>query len=434
MGNRNKTNQRICFAVLLLVLSLAGTGCGDGQQAKNPAQTPSREGTETASKAGSLSFGYFFEEDGIVVSSRDHFLYSDWEPVECDYICMDPTCSHLNESCSARTIQDESSILRDFSVVYQDRLIILHAYSRLEINDLSETVQDWNRVYQTDVYEANSDGSNRRKIATFSGSIDSPTMTHAAILADGKLYFGGPSEEKFRMELNVLGLWMTLESWVSDAVYCLDLNDYTLETFAVTEDKEIKDGEDAYQYQLYEYDGMIYGIISNFQGDSAVWYRIDPEAGVCEEILRFDNNVAMFGAAIGNTVYYMYENSWETLYARDLAAGAAEREIITVTGENMSALPFVVDGQILCMTDYCLEGEDRMAEYTVLDPEGKALDRIRYDDYIIFMDVVGDKIIYFRGYPDWEVWWADKEDHKDLSDKGVRIGPLNGTKLDTLED
>ncbi|MDE5588447.1 MAG: hypothetical protein K2J60_04800 [Acetatifactor sp.] len=45
-------------------------------------------------------------------------------------------------------------------------------------------------------------------------------------------------------------------------------------------------------------------------------------------------------------------------------------------------------------------------------------------------DVVGDKIMYFRGYPEWEVWWADKEDIRDLSDKGVRIGPLNGATLD----
>ncbi|MDE6639024.1 MAG: hypothetical protein K2K63_00675 [Acetatifactor sp.] len=426
MGKRKKSKQRTGFAALLLTLSLAGTGCGDGRRAEDPAQT------ETALKAGALSDGYFFEEDGIVVSSRDHFLYSDWEPVEFDYICMDPTCSHLNESCSARAIQDESSILRDFSLLYQDRLIILHAYSRLEINEVSETARDWIRVYQTDVYEADPDGSNRRKMATFSGSIDSPTMTHAAVIADGKLYFGGPSEESDRMELDALGLWMTLESWVSDAIYCLDLNDYTLETFAVTEDKEIR--EDAYQYQLYEYDGMIYGIISNFQGDSAAWYRIDPEAGVCEEIMCFDSNVARFHGAIGNTVYYWYENSWKTLYARDLAAETEEREIISATGEDMIVISFILDGQLLCMTEYRYEGEDRMAEYMVIDPEGNILDRIRYDDYITFLDVVGDKIMYFRGYPDWGVWWAEKEDMKDLLDKGVRIGPLNGAKLDTLED
>ena len=418
--------KRIRFVTLFLILCLAGTGCGDGRQAEDPAQA------ETALKAGALSYGYFFEEDGIVVSSLERFMYSDWDPVEFDYICMDPTCSHLADSCSAHTLSGELEIKRDFSLLYQDKLIILHAYWQLTINELSEAAEEWITVYQTDVYEADLDGSNRRKKATFSGSIYDPGMTYAAILADGKLYFGGPTKERERIELGDQGEWLAFENWVSDAIYCLDLNDYTLETFAVTENKEGTAA--AYMHQFYEYDDMIYGIISNFQGDSAVWYRIDPEAGVCEEIMCFDSNVARFHGAIGNTVYYWYENSWQTLYARDLAAETEEREIISATGEDMIVIPFVLDGQLLCMTEYRYEGEDRMAEYMVLDPEGNILDRIRYDDYITFLDVVGDKIMYFRGYPGWEVWWAEKEDLKDLLDKGVRIGPLNGAKLDTLED
>ncbi|MDE6639029.1 MAG: DUF5050 domain-containing protein [Acetatifactor sp.] len=419
MKKRSKWKQRTGFVTLLLILSFAGTGCGDRRQT---------EETVPAFKAGALSDGYFFEEDGIVISSGERFLYSDWEPVEFDYICMDPTCSHLTESCSARTIQDEPSVLKDFSVAYQDRLIILHAYYQLTVNELSETAQEWVIVYQTDVYEADPDGSNRRKMATFQGAIDSPAMVYAAVLAEGKLYFGGPTENRERMELDTQGLWMMLEEWVSDAIYCLDLNDYTLDTFAVTENREGR----GYQYQLYEYDDMIYAIISNFQGDSAVWYRIDPEAGGCEEISCFDSNVARFQGAIGDTVYYWYESSWKTLYARELAAEAEEHEIISATGENMIVIPFVVDGQILCMTDYRFEGENRMAEYTVYDPDGNVLDVIRYDDYITLLDVIGDKIIYFRGYPEWEVWWVDKEDIRDLSDKGVRIGPLNGAMLDKL--
>ena len=33
------------------------------------------------------------------------------------------------------------------------------------------------------------------------------------------------------------------EMWIEDAIYCLDLNDYTLETFAATEDKAVKEEE-----------------------------------------------------------------------------------------------------------------------------------------------------------------------------------------------
>ena len=86
-----KSKRRIDFAALLLILSLAGTGRGDRRQVKEPSQTSQIEGTEMVSKTGALSFGYFYGEDGIVVSSEKRFLYSDWEPVEFDYICMDPT-------------------------------------------------------------------------------------------------------------------------------------------------------------------------------------------------------------------------------------------------------------------------------------------------------------------------------------------------------
>ena len=429
-----KRKQRIPFIALLLILSLVGSGCGDNRQTKDSAQASQTERADTASKEGIMSHGYFFEEDGIVVSSRERFLYSDWEPVEFDYICMDPTCTHRTEKCSARTIQDENGMLKDFSLVYQDRLIILHAYLQLTVNELSETVQEWNHVYQTDVYEADPDGSNRRKVAAFSGSLGSLTMSYAAVLVDGKLYFGGPSKERIRMLYDAQGQYLTYEEWIDDGIYCLDLNDYTLETFAVTENKEVKE-EEGYQYQLYEYDGMVYGTISNFQGGDAVWYRIDPEAGICEEILRFDSNAAWFGGAIGDKVYYFYEDNGETLYVRDLAAGAEEREVVTITAEGMIAMPFVLDGQLLLITDFLLEGENHMAEYTVLDPEGKELDRIRYDEYINFLDVVGDRLIYFKPDSDsnWETWWVDKEDLADLSEKGVRIGPGIGESLDTLD-
>ena len=423
-----KLKQRTGFVTLLLILSFAGIGCGDGQQSEDTVQM---KGT----KAGLMSHSFFLEEEGIVISSGERFLYSDWEPVEFDYICMDPTCSHLNESCSARTLQDEMSILRDFSVVYQDRLIILHAYHLLEVDHISETVTEWSRVYQTDVYEADPDGSNRRKKVTFSGVIDSQSMSYAAVLADGKLYFGGPSKELQRIESDAQGQWLTFEEWIDDAIYCLDLNEYTIETFAVTEDKEIKE-EEGFQYQLYEYDGMIYGIISNFQGDSTIWYRIDPEAGVCEEILRFDSRAPWFGGAIGDTVYYFYMDSQETLYARDLAAGTEEREIMTVTAEGMIANPFVLDGRVLLITDYCMEEGKHMAVYTVLDREGKVLDTFCYDEYITFLDVVADKLLYFKLESDfkYELWWVEKEDMKDLSQKGVRIGPDMGYELDTLAD
>ncbi len=433
MGNRKAGKQRIYFVTLLLILSFTGAGCGDSRKAHDPAQAFQEERAETVAKAGALSYGYFFEKDRVLLSAGERILYSDWEPVDFDYICMDPACRHLSESCSALTLQEDAGTIKDFSLLYQDRLIILHEYSQSVLYEDSEEVWDISSVYQTDVYEADPDGSNRRKVAAFSGSIEFPALPRAAVLADGKLYFGGPTEVRERVELDLQSGGQKITTWVSAAVYCLDLNDYTIETFMLMEDKE---GPSVYLYQIYEYDGMIYWMIRFSQDDSSVLYRSDPVEGTCEEILRFDSGAVMFEGVIGNTVYYWYENSGKTLYARDIAAGAEEREIMTVTGESKVMISFVLEEQLLIMTDFLLKGEDRMAEYTVFDSEGKALDTIRYDDYITFLDVVGDRILYFKLNADseWEVWWADKEDLRDLSQKGVQIGPLNGAKLDTLKE
>lgn len=107
---------------------------------------------------------------------------------------------------------------------------------------------------------------------------------------------------------------------------------------------------------------------------------------------------------------------------------------MTVTAEGMIANPFVLDGRVLLITDYCMEEGNHMAVYTVLDREGKVLDTFSYDEYITFLDVVADKLLYFKLESDfkYELWWVEKENLKDLSQKGVRIGPDMGYELDTL--
>ena len=436
MGKRTNSNQRIRLVILLLGLFLAGAGCGDSRQAENAKHASQGGETEHPPKTGALHDSYFYEGDGIVISSGERFMYSDWGPVEFDYICMDPTCSHLSAGCSARAVSNEGEMLNDFSLLYEDRLIILHAYREVDAEtwsneDSGTEITEYHDVYYTEVYEADPDGSNRRKKTTFPGAISNTIISYTAVLVDGKLYFGGPTEDWSRWEYENYGENMTSSFGFSDAIYCLDLNDYTLETFAVTKEKEGM-GD---MYQLYEYDGMIYAIESSFQEDRAVWYRIDPAAGGCEEILRFDSDVARFCGAIGDTVYYYYDaNSSEKLYARDIAAGAEEQEIMRVAGENMDVMAFILDGQILFRTERSLEEGSRMTEYAVLDRDGNLLDTIRYNDYIVFLDVVGDKLIYFRMGSDWEHWWADKADLEDLVEKGTQVGPFTGNRLDTLGD
>lgn len=428
--------KRVCAAAgLLLILLLAGTGCGGGRtgDGETPPGAEETRRTEMPVKEGVLQYGYFQGEEGISLCSGERFLYSDWEPVEFAYICMDPTCSHLTAGCSARTLSRGGEIENDFSLVYQNRLIIVHAVSELK-NDskpVSEetgtSVMDTHYVFSTEVYEADLDGGNRQRKAVFSGAIDYPNAPNAAILLDGKLYFGGPTE--------VYNRWETEEEafseWRSDAVYCLNLKDYTLETFAVTEERE----GTGYQYGLDAYDGMVYVTVSSYSEDCAVWYRIDPAADECEEILRFETDAARFCGAIGNTVYYHYDNDFgNTLYARDLTAGAEEREIMTVEGENMGVIAFVADGKILLQTDRRLEEDDCMTEYAVLDPDGNLLDTVRYEAYVTFADVIGNKILYYEKDSEWWAEWTDSADLAGLTERGVEIGPFVGSWLDTLQN
>ncbi|MDE6421211.1 MAG: hypothetical protein K2K87_11920 [Lachnospiraceae bacterium] len=442
MGKRMNKKQGMRFAAWLLALTLVGTGCGAGgqvrsQEAENEAEAV--QGSQNPPKTGALHACYFFEEDGIALSSGKRFMYSDWEPVEFDVICMDPTCNHLAGGCSARSLSKEGEPADDFCLIYGDRLIIIHATQEYQTETLSEEgaqtlVTESSDVYSTEIYEADPDGSNRRKKASFPGAIDTPLMGHAAVLADGKLYFGGPTRQRDRYENNMSGGAMKSWSWTSHALYCLDLEDYTVETFAVTEDAEGV----GYMYQFYEYEGMVYAVISNFDNgvDCAIWYRIDPASGGCGEILRFDPHgdlgVPRFNGVIGNTVYYTYEDSNKTLYARDINAGAEEREIMTVDGEDRQVIAFILDGKILFQTDGCYEGEDRMTEYAVLDKDGNLLDTIQYDEYITFGDVIGDKILYYATFSDCDRWWAYKEDLADLPEKGVGIGYYNGAMHDSL--
>lgn len=436
MGRRIHSNKGIRFTALLLILVFALAGCGNRRQTGEPGKTPQAGEAENDSQTGKLIYGYFFEKEGIALSAGERFMYSDWDTLEFDYICMDPTCNHLTGSCSARALSGEGELGKDFCVVYQNRLVILHAYYELETEyrDSETDITNWN--YYTDVYEADLDGGNRRRKATIPGSIDIPWGPYAAVLEGEKLFFGGTLKEKESVEYGSDGLPETVERWNTQVIYCLDLNEYTFETLAVTEERE---GLNEYQCDLYEYDGMIYATVSNFNGDCAIWYRIDPAGKECAEFLRFDSNVARFSGVIGDTVYYYYDNSGKTLYARDIAAGAEEREIMSVSGDDMSMSVDVVDGKILFRTDYDFEGEERMAEYAVLDRDGNLLDTIRYDDYILPGIVVGDKMIYYKmidygNYPDFELWWADKEDLVNLIENGVRIGPFVGTRLDTLKN
>jgi hypothetical protein len=148
------------YGTILLSLCLVAsvwTGCG-GEK--------SRE--ESSRSEGIMNFGYLYEEDGIYLTTvGDRMMSSSWDDVNFEYICEDLTCDHQGESCSAKLVDHgEGTVPLGFCVKYQDKLIIFDSYAEDKSPDGVETDVDFYAMdfrYQTDVYEANLDGTNRVK-------------------------------------------------------------------------------------------------------------------------------------------------------------------------------------------------------------------------------------------------------------------------------
>lgn len=375
---------------------------------------------------GILHYNYFYEEDGILYSSSDRFMYSEWNPVEFDYICTDLTCDHRQSDCSAIKVS-QGDIGGEFALYYNDKLIIIDSYS-MNVDEGSSPEDDkitMSNTWKTDVYEADVDGTNRKKVQSFSGSVFS-YVANAAVLVNGKLYFGGATEDKTEIFLDdKTGVQTDVVVTYDDVIYCVDLNDYSIETFAETKGKD----DSAYSYNMKVFDGHVYAIEYSSQADKAMWYRINIADNTCSEIIQFDSNMPRFVGAIEDTVYYYYEEE-PVLYAMDVEK-LEEREVLSVELDSIYA--WILDGQLLVQTDNSMEEGSYFSEYTLFDSEGNAGQVYHFDDYVTFFEGLGDKLIFVKPFDEGRSeWWCEKDDLADLLDKGIYIGDFLGSNNDKL--
>lgn len=426
-----KRSQNVMTAMILWAMAICLCACGRSEKAE-------RENT-----SGILQKGCFYEDNIITLSAMDRFMYSEWEPAGFEYICTDPTCSHLSDSCSAWTFHDNGGLEnggfeKNLCVVYQDRLVILDSYEEHVDHDSyvmdGVTNLDVSYVWHTDVYEADLDGRNRKCKLSFAGSIGSVTATSAAVMQEGVLYFGGPIESRIIMEYDDTGAVSRNEVIHSDAFYALDLEDYSVELFAETEGKDSM----SYSYYVGIFDGYVYARASESWWGSGIWYRINMETGEWKEIVHFDSNAPWFLGAIGDAVYYYYDDK-PILYVMDVGT-QEEREVLAMEQDRAFVVAAVMENQIWVMTDYSMEEGSYMSEYTVLNKEDDVVDFCHYDEYILFYGVVGDRLIYSKNmfsneemwWVDEEMWWADKSDIADLTERGVYIGHADGRYNDPI--
>lgn len=384
---------------------------------------------EEENTSGILQMGCFYEDHVIALSAPERFMYSEWEPAGFEYICTDPTCSHSTEPCSARRFREKSLTGESFCVVYHDRLIIVDSYAE-HVDHGSHVADgvtnlDVSYVWYTDVYEADLDGANRKCKLSFAGSIGSATLTFAAVLEEGVLYFGGPIESRVIMEYDEAGVVSRYEIVHSDAFYAVDLADYSMRSFAETEGRDSM----SYSYNVDIFDGYVYARADDMMQGCGTWYRIKMETGEWEEIASFDSKVPWFYGAIGDTVYYGYNEP--VLYALDVGT-KEKREFLRVEKDLAFLVATVFEDQIWALTDYSMEEGNYMTEYTVLNAEGEAVDFYHYDEYILFYGVVGDRLIYSKKLFPEEMWWADWSDIANLAERGVYIGHAEGRYNDFL--
>ena len=418
-----KVMKRMKLAVVIMLLPLLCAclcACGGGRQAG-----------DDSNPSGTLQMGCFYEDDLIVLSAPERFLYSDWEGSGFQSICTDPTCSHLSDSCSARTFhRDDVVDEENLGLAYHDRLIILHSYAELVDHDGSTTDGrmglDVSYVWHTDIYEADLDGRNRKCRLSFDGGIGSVGLNDSAVLKDGVLYFGGPVETRFATEYDDEGTLLRNETHQNDAFYAVNLEDYSVQRFAETEGR---DGA-SYSYYVSIYEGYVYARTLEAYSGCGNWYCIDLTTGECEEIMSFESDEPWFCGAVGDYVYYCYDNR-PVLYVMDIGT-KTEREVLRVEKDRDFLVASVLKDQIWVMTDYCMEEGSYMTEYTVLNAEGEAMDFYHFDEYILFWGMVGERLIYSRVFPEEEMGWVDFSDAGNLIERGVLIGYADGRHNDPL--
>ena len=420
--NDMKKVRHMVITMLLPLLCACLCACGESGKKE-----------EGKKNSGILQMGCFYEDDLIVLSAPERFLYSEWDGGGFHSICTDPTCSHLSESCSARVFPESGMMENSLGLVYCDRLILLHSYAEHVDHD-SQAAEgakcfDISYVWHTDVYEADLDGQNRKYRSSFDGSIGS---VNSAVLENGVLYFGGPIEIRRITEYDEKGAVLRDEALYSGAFYGVNLEDYSVRRFTETEGRDSL----SYSYYVSVYDGDVYARVREAYLECGNWYRIDPETGECEEIMRFESDEPWFCGVVGDSVYYYYNNR-PTLYAMDIGT-KTEREVLRVEKDRSFLVASVLKDQIWVMTDYSMEEGNYMSEYTVLNAEGEAVDFYHFDEYLLFYGVVENRLIYSVSsfgeevYWEEEMYWADLSDTANLRERSVLIGNADGEKNDPL--
>lgn len=418
-----------------VLTSLVCCGCNpNNKTVDNNENLPAADNIQTNAI---LSDSYLFMEDGIGIA-EERFMFSDWENPEFLYTCTDFTCSHTKEGCTSLREQhtDDKRDIHHISskfVYYNDKMIIFDVY---EITQFQETVEGENTIVNkiinnriTDVYEADMEGGNRKLVHTFEGG---PESVGTCLLIDNEVVFGGAKSITKISKYEEDEVHSSKEC--DEAIFALNLDNYSVKEY------EIDDSVSYGIYHMRAYDNYVYAVLRTdvILGDGGVvvdnadekWYRVDLENDTCELINEIeDKDVAFFGV-IDNKMYYSYYN--DIIYCREVGDNTQEKEFIKINHDI--PVGFIYDDMIAIMTEAENDGSNYKIKYVWYDSDGKELFSHEYNEWLIFSEVIGDRIIYMRPFEEGiPQLWIDKDDVEKLETDGTLIGNMSVKGIDNIE-
>lgn len=376
-----KTDKKLIGLLCILMMAVAGTGCGNIKKSED---RPSANEIE-----GYINLGTVYQEEGI--STGEKLLYwTGWDDPGLEIICQDPTCQHSpydsrtnpDPTCSASV--KNVSILATESMVYENsRLIFVissdNTYDEMEGNTLQTE-------YHTDIYKCAMDGSDRKKAASFDGIFD----WSSGVICNDVLYFSSTRKITYTSEDEYIGE-EGIPVHVTNDTYTHQLCALNLSEMKVISYTEIE-GDVFFGFSVT--DDYVYCI--NTTDDVTALYRIDRQTNVCDEVYRSSGHFWLNGGT-GHQLMISTQNVDEGFFCYYLYDEQTQetKELLKAPSGNAC----VVGDRFAVMTESLHETrkddeKDYAVAYSFYNSNGELEQEIYFKENIQFMFSVGDHLIY----------------------------------------
>ncbi len=420
-GSRQMRKTRRHMGLLYaLALAASLTGCDS---------TGGKEGTDIAGADGINGYIYLgsaYQNEGITTGTEQIF-WSDWDSPGMRIICQDPTCGHLVYNSKTNPDPVCSAAVRNpgvftNSIVYNGRRLIFVTSSetKSDVDEMEIGVSSITTFY-TDIYECEMDGSNRRRVGSFEGSVD----LSDGLIYDHVLYFSSfkKSEsvktEEYTDEYGIEG-YIT-ENADTHQLCTLDLSTMEFTGFSEREGSNFTD--------ITKLGNHVYSM-NDGGSETSVLYRLDTEDNTCEEVYKSDAPFWLAGGIDQTLLFFTQDMEEDCFYFYLYDENTGETKDLVKSPVSDAC---VVGDCFAVKTEYIRSGEeedgrDYKVEYSFYNKDGELLQKAYYQRNVTLMFTVGDHLLFNLmgtdegvGEKKDGVYVADKDELLELEEKGTYI-------------